>query len=1044
MVVFVRTVRWIRSDQPVLFTIGALGLCCAALPSPELQAASSDSPSLTGSRSPELSESRFELWQGGEGWPQGPVTAVIQSHDGYIWLGTYTGLMRFDGVRFTVFDSSNARGLKNSRVTSLYEDDQQVLWIGHETGELTRFANGTFEPMALGPAWPGGAIEGISTDDQGDLWLLNGTGFLFRVRDGQSAEAPGASATRKAIFTRARNGKLWIVCSGSVALLEQGKTVPVQFPDSTSNDFFEQACPAHEGGLWVLGNQRVRRFRDGHWLSQEAEGPPGGAAVTVMIETRSGALLAGTLREGLYVLTPGARPLHFNRANGLTHDWIRTLCEDREGNIWIGTGGGFQGLRPRKVQMLDAPDHWQGCVVLSFCVRADGSAWIGTEGAGLYHYDHGNWANFTETNGVANAFVWSVLETKGGQLLVGTWGGGLLVKEGDRFGCPSELSRLTTPVVSMYEGAKGEVWIGTISGLHRYEGGKLTWSAGKDKLLLPDVRTIAEGADGTLWFGMSGGGLGALKDGTLRQFTKADGLPGDFVMCLTPEPDGTLWFGTSDNGLGRWKAGKFAGISTEQGLPNNVISHIVDDGAGNFWIGTHAGILRVSKADLERCADGLTNSVYSLSYGRAEGLASPICSGGFQPGACRTPDGQLWFPTAKGLAIIDPANVTANAVPPPVVIEELRVDGQLQNLAPSGSKSGRVAPVALGPKGAALQIAPGRQRFEFHYTGLSFTAPDKVRFKYKLEGLQQDWTDAGAERVANFSYLRPGPYTFHVTACNNDNVWNDEGAALAFTVLPQFWQTWWFNLVSLASGAGGVGAGVFWLSRRRVRRRLEQSERQRALERERTRIARDIHDDLGASLTRITLLSQTARSELDANHQAAADVDRIYTTARELTRAMDEVVWAVNPQHDSLDSLVTYLGRFAQNFLSAAQIRCRLEVPVSLPAWPLTAETRHNVFLAFKEALHNVVKHAGASEVRICLELLPDGFVLLIVDNGHGFDWNQIKPRATPDGVRMASGNGVPNMQKRLEEVGGRCEWITAPQEGTRVKFWISVERARE
>jgi len=1036
--VLVRMARWICLAQPGLL-LGALGLCAAALLTSSLQAAS---PQAASEPSPtDLSQSLFEVWQGGEGWPQNPVTSVIQSHDGYLWLGTYTGLVRFDGVRFTVFDSSNTQGLKNSRVTSLYEDAQNVLWIGHETGELTRLERGEFEPVPLGPAWPGGAIEAISRDGQGDLWLLNDNGFLFRVRDSHSAEAPGASATRKATLTRAKNGTLWVVCNGSVSQLQHGKTVPIEFPEANPADFYERVCPAQDGGLWILGNQRLRKWREGRWAAEAGERPPGLGAVTVMLETRSGALLVGTLRDGLYYLAPGTPPLHFNRANGLTHDWIRALCEDSEGNIWIGTGGGFEGLRPRKVQMLNPPDLWQGCVVLSFSVRADGSAWVGTEGAGLYHYDHGAWANFAQANGLSNAFVWSVLETQAGQLFAGTWGGGLLLKNGDHFACPGEFSKLTSPVVSLYEGPTGEIWIGTINGLHRYEDGQLTWSAGKDKLSLPDVRAIAQAADGTLWFGMSGGGLGTLKDGVLRQFRKADGLPGDFVMCLYPQPDGTLWFGTSDNGLGRWKNGKFAGISTGQGLPNNVISHIVDDRAGNFWIGTHGGILRVSKADLERCADGLTNSVYCLSYGRAEGLASPICSGGFQPGACQTLDGRIWFPTAKGLAIIDPAKVTTNAVAPPVVIEELLVDGQIQNLPRAGSNSGRRT--TPGTKDAALEIAPGRQRFDFRYAGLSFTAPDKVRFRYKLDGLQTEWTDAGAERVAHFSYLRPGTYTFHVTACNNDNVWNEQGASLAFMVLPLFWQTWWFNLACLALGAASIGAGVSWIIRRRVRRRLEQLERQRAVERERTRIARDIHDDLGASLTRITMLSQSVRSELDGNDQAAADVDRIYTTARELTRAMDEVVWAVNPQHDSLDSLVTYLGRFAQNFLSAAQIRCRLEVPDNLPVWALTAETRHNVFLALKEGLHNVVKHAGASEVRVSLELRPAGFVLVIVDNGRGFDWNclnELKARTVPDGGRVATGNGVPNMQRRLEEVGGRCEWITAPQEGTRVKLVIAVK----
>jgi len=428
-------------------------------------------------------------------------------------------------------------------------------------------------------------------------------------------------------------------------------------------------------------------------------------------------------------------------------------------------------------------------------------------------------------------------------------------------------------------------------------------------------------------------------------------------------------------------------------------------------------------------------------------MTSPMCSGGFQPGASRTSDGRIWFPTTRGLAIINPTDVTTNTMPPPVVIEEMAVDGATFQVLDSTPPHVRGAPLSqlpayfrtAGPAGnaAPLQIPPGRQRFEFHYAGLSYIAPEKVRFKYKLEGLEQGWNDANTKRVAQYSYLPPGSYRFRVIACNNDGVWNANGATLAFTVLPFFWQTWWFQLCSLSSGAGAVGAGVFWLSRIRVKQRLDQVERQRALERERARIARDIHDDLGASLTRITLLSQSVRSEVEGKVEVAADVDQIYSTARELTRAMDEIVWAVNPKHDTLDSLVTYLGRFAQQFLTPADIRCRLDVPLSLPSWTLTSEIRHNTFLALKEALNNVVKHAAATEVRICLAVENEGFVLLVIDDGHGFDSSLALTSA--NSARAGSGNGLINMQKRMEEIGGMCDWSTAPGEGTRVKFSVGV-----
>jgi signal transduction histidine kinase/ligand-binding sensor domain-containing protein len=996
------------------------------------------SPALSAAGRGDQSKFSYDVWEVGGRLEQDAVTSVIQSHDGYLWAGTYTGLKRFDGVRVTVFDSANTPGLRNSRVTSLFEAPNGVLWIGHETGDLTQLSLGEFQPAGRAPGWPGGAVEGIATDDKGDLWVLSDTGLLIRMKDGHTIQPPGgASPSRKVYLSRERGGKLWITANGRVTSVERGEPTPFGFDGAQEANYFERVLPARDGGLWVMGNGQVRKWREGRWVLNLGDCPCERGFVTELLETQSGTLLAGTLKDGLYLLAPGADPMHFARTNGLSHDWVRSLCEDTEGNIWLGTGGGLDALRPRKVKMLNPPDDWQGRAVLSFIVRPQGDAWIGTEGAGLYHYRAGQWTCFTEDSGLANLFVWSVLETRRGDLFVGTWGGGLMVKHlkvDDRFTAPGELSQITAPVVALYEGQQGELWIGTTVGLHRYENGKVTWSAGKEKLASPDVRSIAESADGALWLGMLGGGLGRLQDGALQQFRTKDGLSSDFVLALHPEADGTLWIGTSDNGLCRLRGGKFATISAAQGIPATIISQIADDGAGNLWLGSHDGILRASKADLNRCADGQVKSVRFLSYGKAEGLASQKCSGGFQPAACRTADGQLWFPTTRGLAIIDPANSTTNTVSPPVVIEELTVKDKRVTL-----------PVRTGDglaTMAGLVIPAGKQRFEIRYTGLSFAAPEKVRFKYKLEGLEDDWVYAGERRTVEYSYLRPSSYKFRVLACNNDDVWSDREATLEFKVLPQFWQTWWFQAGAALAAATVISLGVLGLTRRRERRKLDSVDRQRALERERARIARDIHDDLGASLTRIILLTQSVRSEVETDHRAVAELDQIFGTARELTQALDEIVWAVNPRHDSLDSLVTYLGRFAQHFLSAAGIRCRLDVPLNLPAWALTSEVRHNVFLTFKEALNNVVKHAGATEVRVSLELQPDKFQMAVADNGRGFQWNgEAGPeRPRTDEARPAAGNGLLNMQKRLEEVGGCCEWETAPGEGTRVKMVVKTQ----
>ncbi len=967
------------------------------------------------------------------GLEQNSITAVKQSRDGYLWLGTYTGLLRFDGVRFTIFNSGNSPGLRNGRITKLFEDDFGTLWIGHETGELTEFKKGIFTPVEFKPSRPGTTLEDINMDARGNVWVLNGNGSLYRLNDGLLlGERSPKSKPVSAVLSRDDHGQLWLAFNGAISAVQNDQLVPFRFDDGNQTNFYSTILPSHDGGLWTMRNGVLRKWRDGKWVA-DLGAPWGPDAPLALAETRGGTLIAGTLKNGLFLLRPNIAPLQFSRANGLSHDWVRSFCEDREGNIWIGTGGGLNVLRERRLKILHALDGWMGRSVLATVIHQN-DAWLGTEGAGLYHYDLEKkiWRNFGDADGLTNSFIWSVCQTRGGELFVGTWDSGVFVKRGERFEHPESLAKITSPVTALYEDRDGGLWIGTGTGLYKFKNGKLVYFVGAEKLFQPDVRAITQSADGAIWFGMSGGGLAQFQGEALKQFQKRDGLGSDFVQSLLAETNNTIWIGTGDNGVCRLQNGKFSTINIEAGLPSNVIASMADDGLGNFWFGTHHGISRINKTELEECAAGRSKTIHPLTFGASDGLPSEICSGGFQPSFAKGPGNSIWFPTAKGVVIADPSKIKKNYWPPTVVIEKFIVEGQ-----PVGNKTEYVIGSSGTPK--PLQISPGNQRFEVQYTGLSFTAPGKVRFKYKLAKLENEWVDAGENRFVQFSYLRPGDYEFHVVACNNDGLWNDTGATLSFTLLPYFWQTLWFKIAVSASAASLIVFSVLWMTRRRLRQKMEVMERQRAIERERTRIARDIHDDVGASLTRITMLSESLRGERP--ERAAENAEQVYRTARETTRALDEIVWAVDPKHDTLDSLASYLGRYAQSFLKAAHIRCRLDVPLHLPTWALTAEIRHNVFLAFKETLNNVAKHAAATEVRISMELLSDGFLLRVADNGCGFKWEKIKTGAVKAFSENGSpGNGIGNMQKRLEEIGGSCEWEITGQ-GTEVKIVVLLKR---
>jgi len=969
-------------------------------------------------------------WQVEDGLPANEVNAIVQTHDGYIWMATFSGLARFDGQEFKIYNDINTPELQTSAISSIYEDKSGNLWIGHETGELTRYKGGRFEAVAISPKWKRTEIWRIGADEAGDIWLVNEVGLLYRVRDALMLSPIPGSALGFYSFEQNNEGSMWIGRNGVMSTPEAGhlKIMPFDEP-SLTNSYFQGACSSLDGGLWVVSEGRLRKWKNNEWVEDLGVCPSGFASISGMIEMRSGLLALGTPDHGLYLIQPHGETVCFNHTNRLRSDWVTSLCEDREGNLWVGTSAaGLVMLRAGNFLTLNPPDGWQDRSVLSVAAGLEGGLWIGSDGGGVYHYFNGNWTNWGVSDGVSNPYVWSVAADLPGKVLLGTWDGGLFVQHGNRFETAPGWQDNFTTVTALLRRGDGGYWVGGVNGLDCYQNGKIIPLLVKGIKPFADVRAILEEKDGTLWVGMNGRGLGCLQNGQLHVYRKGDGLAGDFVDCLHLDDDGSLWIGTYD-GLSRLKKGYLTTITTDNGLPDNTICDIEDDGLGYFWLSTHEGIIRVQKEELNRCADGLAQSVNCLCFGKSDGLPTQECSGGFQPAGCVTTNGWLYFPTSKGLVAVEPDALKTNPFPPPVVIEELLVDGKVIPREPAAN--------------SPLEIPPGRHQFEFQYAALSFAATDKNQFKYRIDGLDSKWVNAGTKREMDYSYIPPGQYTFHVVACNNDGVWNEDGASLAFTVLPYFWQTMWFRVLGLIVVIITTGGGVWYDTRRRLHQRLERLERQRTVERERARIARDIHDDLGASLTRINLLSQSARQNMDAHPEDAVnDLSHICDTARQLTQTMGEIVWAVDPQHDTLDSLASYVGKLTNELLGASAIRCRLEIPRYLPSWPLTAEIRHNLVLAFKEALHNVIKHSSATEVSISFVPQMSGVAVNILDNGCGFDSDAPADKTLVGREQRPRRNGLANMRQRMQEIGGYCEIQSERGRGTNIKFFVPVTEA--
>jgi signal transduction histidine kinase/ligand-binding sensor domain-containing protein len=959
-----------------------------------------------------------DSWQTDQGLPQNSVISMTQSHDGYLWLATFNGLVRFDGVRFTVFDSHNTPALDSSRIVRVWEDNAQCLWVGTESGGLIRRENGVFNRLQVpGQSTQLNAICNGTTP--GEVWLTLTDGRLLRFRAGKFEEQ---KVTWQNDDTSAATPLL--LADKTVAIWTQhglitwdGRNFTSRIEATNNGDVF---TISHRGGSWrTLGGAIVRV--DNNQIVDRRDGPDAlNASVASLFEDRAGNLWVGLMGAGVVRYDPDGKRDWINASFELSHAQVRCFFEDHEGNIWVGTdGAGLHRLRVGAFSVIDKIAGLGADIALAVTEAEDG-LWIGTNGGGLAHADEDT-AEPLNANGIVH--VWTLLAAKDKSLWIGTWGAGAFKKNGARVEPAPELNALAGIVLASHQDTAGVLWFGGPSGLVRIAHGHSKHFTRADGLSHNDVRAIIDDGEGGLWLGLNGGGVNRYHNGKFEALRKSNGLASDEVWALHRDHSNALWIGTFGGGLSVLRNATINSYTTEDGLPSGVICSITEDDAGYLWMSSYSGVFRIKKETLLNYKRSPDQKLDFSLFTKSDGLPSRECTGSFQPAVCKTRDGRLVYPTVKGVAIVDPRNIPINPKPPHVTIEEAEIDGET---------------IPLDPSPTVFTIRPNRTQVQFRYTGLSFSAPEKVRFRYRLEGLDKQWQDAGPRRTAYYSHLPPGDYRFHVIAANNDGIWNTTGSVLAVRVIPAFWQTWSFLAACILMIGGGIAGAIRYVEVRKLQQRMQLLEQQHAVERERARIAKDIHDDLGASLTQITLLSELARTDLSRPPQAEAHIRQISGTARELTRAMDEIVWAVNPQNDTLEDLLTYTVKFAQEHLGLARIRCRLDVPAHLPPLHLSADVRHNIFLAIKEAINNVAKHSKATEAWLRLRSSDKDFVFEIEDNGAGVPAAALAGRSdelpTP-----GSHNGLRNMERRLREIMGQFEILPRAGGGTIIRMRVEA-----
>jgi len=1041
------------------------------------------------SLTPARQEFKFERLSVEQGLSQCTVGAIFQDRRGFLWIGTSDGLNRYDGYSFKHYkhDPSDSTSLSNNGVTVIAEDGLGRLWIGTAEGGINRYDRGRdcFIRYQHDPHNPQSLshnhIEFIFEDSFETLWIGTRGGGLnafdrktekfvhYRHEPGNpnslSRDNPNGMFEDQAqnlwIFTREvlsrfdrqtgtfqhlmvattldegistiyedHTGVFWIATlRNGLRIFDRQKGKFIQAyrhdpRDSTTigGDRVTAICEDFTGTLWIATENSVNRFdlATGKFLrfrhDPKNSNSLGHGTCTRMYCDRSGLLWIATDGSGLNKLD--TRPAKFahikhepDNPNSLSNDLPKAICEDRFGDLWIGNVWGKLDRFNRRAGTIthyqndpNNPRSLSADGVYAIYEDRSGDLWIGGGGGGLNRFNReretfDHYRNEAGRSlGLTNAVVNTIGEDRDGYLWLG---GDSLRKYDKRTGRtkvffhqadnPNSLSSNSITVI--FADQKGAVWIGTMNGLNQ---------------LAPSINSGQAPSEAEEF--------DCVKE-TFKRYlhdpANPHSLGHNYIKTIFADHSGNLWIGTAD-GLNRLDpaTGVFTRYHEKDGLPNTFIYGVLGDARGNLWMSTNRGLstLRQAQGAVLSRAEGFRN------YDLQDGLQSYEFNTGAYHRSKRT--GEMFFGGINGVNIFHPDSVRDAAYLPPIVLTDFKKFD---------------LPVQLEADIAALDeiaLAYEENVFSFEFAALDFTHPEKNQYAYMLEGFDHDWVYCGTRRFARYTNLDPGAYTFRVKGTNHDGVWNNEGAAIKIIIVPPFWMKGWFKTVAVIFVLGAVASAAKYISVRKIKMRVEELERRHALENERKRISKDMHDELGANLTRIAILSEISKNEADDSDKLQTNLEKIAETARATIDSMSEIIWAINPQNNTLDNLSAYLRKCAAAVFEMTPVRCHLDFPETAPSHPISAEFRRHIFMVVKEAMHNVVKHAKATEVEMKFISYDHTLEVLVKDNGQGFS----------SGTLNGYGNGLLNMSKRMEEVGGKFEIQSQPQQGTEIRISAKIK----
>jgi ligand-binding sensor domain-containing protein/signal transduction histidine kinase len=987
-----------------------------------------------------------QAWNTGSGLPQNTVHSILQTRDGYLWLGTDGGLVRFDGIDFLTFDTENTPQFRSDTVYDLMEDTSGTLWISTATGLLS-YRDGGFAAYTSAQGLPADSVWFTHEDGHHRLWAISSAGpaWLAGNRFSSVSGTQSAAPIRRSALAEDGRGMLWLGGNSGAFGIDAAGATPRLASHLFSGAPVEALASDHKGTLWIGGRDKLERYAAGTFLP------------TLALPRTDVTALAPDAQDGMWVGTSGGMthvarngtflPLPANSPNpgpidGLFEDrehvlWIASergvfrlqggndggqlqafapvsplavnrvlaLYEDREGDLWLGTdSAGLHLLRDQKFITYTTTDGLSGNFVRCVFQSANGDLWIGTDGEGLNRRTGSGFAHLTTADGLSSNVILSLADGPGGDLWIGTANGLNLLHQGrvQKFssadGLPDDFIR------SLYTDRDGSLWIGTRHGLAHWAGGKFSSYSSMDGLGSDFIGAILRA--GPLWIGTSAG-LTRLESDQFHNDTVAQGLSENTITAIAQDHEGTLWLGTNGGGLNRLREGRIHAFPwNSQGLPGTIYG-ILEDGQGRLWLSSKTGIFAVAIADLNRYAVRTSHAFAVQAYGTGDGMNIRECSGDGHPAAWKVADGSLWFATLDGVSVIHPEQMQANRLPPPVVIEKVLVDDRSR------------------PLESEMVIKPGANRLELQYAGLSFTAPQKVRYRYQLEGFDHGWVDAGNRRSAFYTNLPPRNYRFRVTAANNDGVWNEEGASFALRLLPHFYQTWWFY-TALALALALLGYLIY---RWRV---LEVESQWAAVLRERSRIAREIHDTLAQGFVGISvqleLITRLLKNSREPSNPVLEQLDQARALVRASLADARTSIWDLRSEATGAEDLPARMSRTCTRIAGGSSAKVHLQVKGTCR--PVQHKIEEELLRIGQEAVANAVRHAAASRIDVQLIYETSRVSLHVNDDGRGFS-------AETNGLQ--GHYGLRGMRERASEIEATLDLESTPGAGTRVSVRVPL-----